>query len=74
MHFFGRRQREVSAGYDPDNWKPVLKCSICNGEQVAGLKNVHTGEWKDQTLISSPADMEKFRKKHGIDGEITKEY
>ena len=23
--------------------KPVIKCSICNGEQVAGFQDIHTG-------------------------------
>ena len=27
--------------YDKENKKPVLKCSICNGEQVAGFKDIH---------------------------------
>ena len=37
--------------YDRENWKPVLKCSICNGEQVAGFKNIHTGEFKEEIFI-----------------------
>ncbi len=74
MRLFHRKRSDVSAKYDPKTWKPVVKCSICNGEQVAGLKNMQTGEWRDQTLICTPADLEKFRKKYGIDGEITKEY
>ena len=30
--------------YDKDNKKPVIKASICNGEQVAGFKDIHTGK------------------------------
>lgn len=29
--------------YDKENKKPVIKSSICNGEQVAGFKDIHTG-------------------------------
>lgn len=28
--------------YDKENKKPVIKASICNGEQVAGFKDIHT--------------------------------
>ena len=30
--------------YDKENKKPVIKASICNGEQVAGFKDIHTGK------------------------------
>ena len=32
--------------YDKDNKKPVIKCSICNGEQVAGFKDIFIGKSK----------------------------
>ena len=31
--------------YDTSIQKPVLKCSICNGEQVAGVKDMHIGKF-----------------------------
>ena len=34
----------VTKTYDKENKKPVIKASICNGEQVAGFKNIHTGK------------------------------
>jgi len=30
--------------FDKKLYKPVLKCSICTGEQGAGFKNLATGE------------------------------
>lgn len=59
--------------YDKENWKPVLKCSICNGEQVAGFKNIHTGEFKEEAFIADSSELEIFKQKYGIT-EITKEY
>lgn len=59
--------------YDRKNQKPVLKCSICNGEQVAGFKDVHTGKFDEVMLIRSGADLEAFKKQYGVE-EITKEY
>ena len=68
-----RKKQVIQAEYDKDNWKPVLKCSICNGEQVAGFKNIHTGEFKEEVLIRNPKELEAFKQKYGIMG-IAKEY
>lgn len=32
------RKKAERKTYDKVNMKPILKCSICNGEQVAGLR------------------------------------
>lgn len=60
--------------YDKENKKPVIKASICNGEQVAGFKDVHTGKIEEVMLIKSTADLEGFKAMYGIDEEIVKEY
>ena len=56
-----------------ENKKPVLRCSICNGEQVAGFKDIHTRKFEEVMTIRSEEDLELFKKQYGID-EITKEY
>ena len=56
------------------NKKPVIKASICNGEQVAGFKDINTGKIEEVMLIKSPAELEKFKAMYGIDEEIIKEY
>ena len=38
---FGKKK--MSPSYDPTAQKPVLRCSICTGEQVAGFQDLHTG-------------------------------
>jgi len=70
---FGRKKREERADYDRENWKPVLKCSICNGEQVAGFKNIHTGAFREELFIRNEKELEQFKRRYGIT-EITKEY
>ena len=60
--------------YDKENKKPVIKSSICNGEQVAGFKDIHTGKLEEIMFIKSHTDLEDFKKMYGIDGEIEKEY
>jgi hypothetical protein len=64
----------VTKTYDKENKKPVIKASICNGEQVAGFKNIHTGKIDEVMLIKNQADLDAFKKMYGIDGEIEKEY
>ena len=56
------------------NKKPVIKASICNGEQVAGFKDIHTGKIEEIMLIKNEADLDTFRKTYGIEGKIEKEY
>ena len=59
--------------YDTENKKPVFRCSICTGEQVAGFKDVNTGHFEDIMLIRNSADLDEFMRMYGVT-EITKEY
>ena len=66
MGLFSKRTEKKT--YDRSNQKPVIKASICNGEQVAGFKDIHTGKIEEVMLL------ETFKTMYGIEGEITKEY
>lgn len=68
------KKKTIVKIYDKDNKKPVIKASICNREQVAGFKDVHTGKIEEVMLIKSSADLEHFKAMYGIDEEIAKEY
>ena len=68
------KKKKMGQSYDKENKKPVIKASICNGEQVAGFKDIHTGKIEEVMLIKSPADLENFKAMYGIDEEIAKEY
>ena len=72
MGFF--KKKVIVQTYDKENKKPVIKASICNGEQVAGFKDINTGKIEEVMLIKSPADLEKFKSMSGIEEEIPKEY
>ena len=67
-------KKAVVLSYDRENKKPVIKSSICNGEQVAGFKDVNTGKIEEIMLIKSQADLDKFKSMYGINEEIEKEY
>ena len=68
------KKKIIANTYDKDKKKPVIQASICNGEQVAGFKDIHTGKIEEVMLIKSPADLDTFKKMYGIDEEIAKEY
>lgn len=59
--------------YDKNDWKPVIKCSICNGEQVAGFKDIHTGKFEEIMLIRDNDDLNVFLKRYGLT-DVSKEY
>ena len=68
------KKKRVTRSYDKENKKPVIKASICNSEQVAGFKDIHTGKIEEVMLIKNTADLKKFKAMYGIEEEITKEY
>lgn len=72
MGLFSKRTKKKT--YDRSNQKPVIQASICNGEQVAGFKDIRTGKFEEIMLIRQAEDLETFKTMYGIEGEITKEY
>ena len=60
--------------YDPSIKRPVIRASICTGEQTAGFQDLETGKFTEVMLIRNEKDLNEFRKLYGIDGEIEKIY
>lgn len=59
--------------FDQENYKPVLKCSICTGEQVAGFKDIHSGKFEEVMLIRNEKELDAFKQLYDVK-EIVKEY
>jgi hypothetical protein len=72
---FGKRKKPevMPKSYDRETQKPVLRCSICTGEQVAGFKDLRTGKFHDVMLIQSENDLKIFEETYGVTN-ISKEY
>ena len=72
---FGKKKQPSgrTVSYDPAEKTPVIHCSICNGEQVGGLKDIKTGRIEEIMVIRSAQDLEVFKRIVGKD-EIPKEY
>ncbi len=58
-----RKEKMQVIEYDREKEIPVVRCSICTGERVAGFQNIQTGKIRDDMLIRDDADLEKFREK-----------
>lgn len=72
---FGRKKENVQLEYDKSRKKPVIRASICTGEQVAGFKDLETGKFEDIMLIKSEKDRKEFQRLYGIEeSELTKEW
>ena len=68
------KKKDIVKSYDQKHQKPIIRASICTGEQVAGFKDLQTGKIEEIMLLQCPEDLEKFRKMYGIPGESEKEY
>lgn len=67
FHFLHRENKsDLKVEYDRENERPVLHCSICTGEQVAGFKNIHTGKFRDVMLIRNAKDLRRFQDACGV--------
>ena len=70
---FGKKKTEETVSFDKETQIPVIKCSICTGEQVAGFKDKSTGKFLEVMLIAGKEDLDAFCKRYGVD-ELKKEY
>ena len=72
---FKRKSRRTVLEYDKENLKPVLRCSICTGEQVAGFQNVHTKKFQEVQLVRDESDLREFLDTYGLQrGDVEKIY
>ena len=73
MGLFSRR-KEAAPQFPPEQYEPVLRCSICTGEQVACMRERESGHLREIMLIRDAEDLEAFRRNYGVTGEIRKVY
>ena len=52
--------------YDLTRYAPVLRCSICTGEQTAGFRDRETGVFHEIMLIRDERDLEEFKRAYGV--------
>ena len=73
INFWSGKKEKTIEEYNLQDYIPIIKCSICNGEQVAGFKEKSTGHFTEIMLIRNGGDLEVFKQKYGIE-KVKKEY
>ena len=73
FNFFSKKIKTVTHDYNPEKEKPVIRASICNGEQVAGFKEKGTGEFHEVMLIKNEQDLDDFKRTYNLE-HVDKEY
>ena len=68
------KKKNEKKTYDKENMRPVIKASICNGEQVAGFQDIHTGAFEEDMLIRNGLDLKEFMELYGITEEPERIY
>ena len=69
MGIFGRKKSPDIPVLKPEAGEPVLRCSICTGEQTLCIREAGTGRLKEIMLIRSPGELEEVCRANGIDPE-----
>lgn len=60
------QKKQLKETYDKETQKPIIRSSICNGEKVAGFRDIKTGKFTEVMLIQSDKDMDEFLEKYDI--------
>ena len=69
------KKKKEKRSFDRENLTPVIRASICTGEQVAGFKDIQTGKFSEVMLISTNSDMDEFLELYDLkESEVTIEY
>ena len=69
------RRKVKKCSFDRENLRPVIRSSICTGEQVAGFKNIHTGKFSEVMLLRNDSDLKEFLEVYDIsEADVSKEY
>ena len=72
---FGRRKKRMAPPYDKAGKIPVIRSSICTGEQVAGFKDSVSGKFDELMLIRNGSDLAEFLSQYQIDeNELQREW
>lgn len=58
--------------YDSEKQMPVIRASICTGEQVAGFKDRESGKFEEAMLIRGEGDLQEFCSRYGVNKEDIK--
>ena len=62
-----RRKKRAAVSFDKSGKIPVIRSSICTGEQTAGFQDQETGRIQEVMLIRGEADLREFVEEYGLE-------
>lgn len=72
---FGRKKQQTAIPYDKTGKVPVIRSSICTGEQVAGFKDPVSGKFQELMLIRDDRDLQEFLEQYQVsESDIQREW
>ena len=72
---FWKRKKQQQIQYDKSGKIPVIRSSICTGEQTAGFKDESSGQFEAVMLIQSDADLEEFFRLYAVnESDVRREW
>ena len=72
---FGRKKAPKAVPFDKTGKIPVIRASICTGEQVAGFKDTGTQKFTEIMLIRNDADLQTFLQRYDVqESELRREW
>ena len=72
---FGRKKRQTAIPYDKTGKVPVVRSSVCTGEQVAGFKDPVNGRFQELMLIRNDRDLQEFLEQYQVnESEVQREW
>ncbi len=64
---FGFQKKKPAQSYDPAEKEPVIRASICTGEQVAGFRDKRTNQFTEVMLLRDRRDLDEFLRAYGVE-------
>lgn len=73
--FFRKAQSSCKSAFDPAQYRPAMRVSICTGERTAGFQDRQTGNFHDVMQVPGSRELAAFCKEYGIqEQDIVKIY
>ncbi len=63
------KRKNDPPAFPPEDYEPVIRCSICTGEQVACMRDRRSGHLQEVMLLRSPDDLVVFCRQYGVEHE-----
>ncbi len=70
-----KKKRTEAPAFDRTGKVPVIRASICTGEQTAGFRDAASGRFTEVMLVRDRRDVEEFCRLYGLqEEEIRREW